>query len=59
MAAGPAPSEEERAARRAVLDRRVRLGLWKAVWEASQVMSYDEIRETVEATIAEIVADEP
>lgn len=56
---GPAPSDEERAARRAKLDTRVRADLWSAVWEASQVMSYDEIRQHVEGTIAEIVSDEP
>lgn len=56
---GPVPSPEERAARRERLDTRIRADLHKAVWEASQVMSYDEIRRNVEGTIAEIVSDEP
>lgn len=30
-----------------------------ATWEASQVMTYDEIRQLVDSTIMEIVSDEP
>ena len=56
---GPQESDEVRADRVAKLNDRVRLDLWKATWEASQVMSYDEIREHVEAIIREIESDEP
>jgi hypothetical protein len=56
---GPSPSPEERAAARERLDTRVRADLWSAVWEASQVLTYDEIRHLVEGTIREIQADEP
>jgi hypothetical protein len=59
ISGGPSPSPEERAVARARLDTRVRADLWSAVWEASQVMAYDEIRQLVESTIAEIVSDEP
>jgi hypothetical protein len=58
ISGGPAPSDEERVARRAKLDTRVRADLWSAVWEASQTMSYDEIRQLVERVIGEIQADE-
>lgn len=34
-----------------------RAALWSAVWEASQVLSYDEIRECVDGTLREIEAD--
>lgn len=57
--AGGQTSEKNRELRRAELDARVRGDLWSAVWEASQVMTYDEIREHVEGTIQEIVSDEP
>ena len=57
--AGPELSHEERVEHYAKLGNRVRLDLWKAVWEASQVMGYDEIREHVEGTITQIVSDEP
>lgn len=33
--------------------------LSQVVWEASGHMSYDEIREHIEATLREIQADEP
>lgn len=38
--------------------RKVKAALWSAVWEASQFLSYDEIRGVVEGTINEIVSDE-
>lgn len=50
---------EDRAAARERLNTRVRKDLWSAVWEASQVMNYDEIRQLVEGTIREIRSDEP
>ena len=56
---GPAMTQAERSERRAQLDRRVRADLWSAVWEATQVMSYDEIRELVERTLAEVHSDTP
>lgn len=33
--------------------------LRQATWEASQLVSYDEIRDYVEGVIAEIARDEP
>lgn len=55
----PPVSPAEREARKNRLSTRVRADLWKAVWEASQVMSYDEIREHVEGTLREIESDAP
>lgn len=55
QATGPVLSD----AQREKLESRVRLDLWNAVWEASQVMSYGEIRRHVEATIGEIRSNEP
>jgi len=40
-----------------VLIGRKKAGLWSAVWEASQLLSFDEIREHVEATLREIESD--
>lgn len=59
VSAGPKMDAQERERRRRELASRVRSDLWKAVWEASQVMSYDEIREHVEGTLSEIASDEP
>lgn len=41
------------------IERSKRAGLRSAVWEASQVLSYDEIRECVEGTLREIESDTP
>jgi hypothetical protein len=41
------------------IGRRVRSDLWKAAWEASQVMSFDDIRDHVDSVIHEIEVDEP
>lgn len=59
MQDGPQRSEASRHARREKLDQRVRADLWKAVWEATQTMTYQEIREHVDAVLVEIQADEP
>lgn len=55
VSAGPARPRRDREQVRA--DKRH--GLWSAVWEASQVMSYDEIREHVEGSLREVQSDEP
>lgn len=45
--------------RRIDLRARVELDLWKAVWEASQVMSTEQIQDHVLGTLREIESDEP
>lgn len=52
--AGP-PQEVDRGAAK----RRAQAQLWSGVWEVSQFLSYDEIREFVEGTIHEIEIDAP
>lgn len=56
---GSSPGPERTALRRERLASKKRADLWSAVWEASQFLTYDEIRDVVEGTINEIVSDEP
>lgn len=52
-------SPTEQRSRLAENINKVRADLWSAVWEASQFLSYDQIREVVEGTINEIEVDRP
>lgn len=44
---------------KATAKTRALAALWQATWEASQFLTYDEVREFVNGTIAEIESDEP
>ena len=55
MSISRGPSQEPLS--REVVEHKKRAVLWSAVWEASQILTSDEIRALVEVTLIEIESD--
>lgn len=54
--AEPSTSSEDR---QSAAETRARSRLRQSVWEAMQFLTYDEVREYVEAVVREVESDEP